>query len=143
MRLLHYHANGQDTPTTAKKQQRKQPLLIIYAPINIFHISDLNPRRSVVRDLLASKGLDIYLLDWGYPDVSYNHLSLEDYIGYVKDAVEIVKDQTKENKISILGYCLGGIFALMHASLHPEEVGNLILMVVPLDSSKDDTILAK
>src|SRR5215218_1889978 len=110
-RLLHYRNNDQETSsssttTTIKKQQ--QPLLIIYAPINTFHIMDLNPRRSIVRDLLASGGLDIYLLDWGYPDWSDNNLSHEDYLGYVADAIEVIKDETHADKTSILGYCWGG-----------------------------------
>ena len=137
-RLLHYRGYHQETSAV-----KKQPLLIVYAPINTFHILDLNPKRSVVRNLLASNGLDIYLLDWGYPDWGDNHLSLEDYFGYLGDAVKVVKDQTKENKISILGYCWGGIFALIHATLNPEEVRNLVLMAVPVDFSKDDTILAR
>lgn len=146
-RLLHYRNNGQETTTTSsstttiKKQQ--QPVLIIYAPINTFHIMDLNPRRSIVKDLLASGGLDIYLLDWGYPDWSDNNLSLEDYLGYVADAAKVIKDQTHADKTSILGYCWGGIFALIHAALNPEEVRNLVLMAVPIDFSKDDTILAR
>lgn len=137
-RLLHYRGYGQKTLTA-----KKQPLLIIYAPINTFHILDLNPRRSVVRDLLKSNGLDIYLLDWGYPDWGDNHLSFEDYLGYVDSAVKVVKDQTKESKISILGYCWGGIFALIHTSLNLQDVRNLVLMAVPVDFNKDDTILAK
>jgi polyhydroxyalkanoate synthase len=139
-RLLHYRKNDQETSSTIKKQQ---PLLIIYAPINTFHILDLNPRRSVVRDLLASNGLDIYLFDWGYPDWSDNHLSLQDYLGYVSDAVKVIKEQTQADKISILGYCWGGTFALVHAALHPEEIRNLVLMAVPVDFSKDDSILAR
>lgn len=102
---------------------------------------DLNPRRSIVKDLLASGGLDIYLLDWGYPDWSDNNLSLEDYLGYVADAVKVIKDQTHADKTSILGYCWGGIFALIHVALHPEKVRNLVPMAVPIDFSKDDTIL--
>jgi polyhydroxyalkanoate synthase len=137
-RLLHYRGPGlEGTPA------KKQSLLIIYAPINTFHILDLNPKRSVVRNLLESDGLDIYLLDWGYPDWSDNHLSLEEYLGYVDDAVKVVRDQTKESKTSILGYCWGGIFALIHASLNPEDIRNLVLMAVPVDFSKDDTILAR
>jgi polyhydroxyalkanoate synthase subunit PhaC len=139
-RLLHYHKNDQEISSTIKKQ--KQPLLIIYAPINTFHILDLNPRRSVIRNLLASSGLDIYLLDWGYPDWSDNHLSLEDYLGYVADAVKVISEKTSADRISILGYCWGGIFALIHAALNPQEVRNLVLMAVPVDFSKDDTILA-
>lgn len=104
---------------------------------------DLNPRRSIVRNLLASGGLDIYLLDWGYPDWSDNNVSLEDYLGYVADAVKVIKDQTHEGRASILGYCWGGIFALIHSALHPEEVRNLVLMAVPIDFNKDDTMLAR
>lgn len=137
-RLLHYRGYGQETSTA-----KKQPLLIIYAPINTFHILDLNSRRSVVRDLLASGGLDIYLLDWGYPNWGDNHLSMEDYLGYVKDAVKVVKEQTRADKTSILGYCWGGIFALIHAAVNPGDVRNLALMAVPVDFSKDDTLLAR
>jgi polyhydroxyalkanoate synthase len=138
-RLLHYHKNDQEISSTIKKQ--KQPLLIIYAPINTFHILDLNPRRSVIRNLLASSGLDIYLLDWGYPDWSDNHLSLEDYLGYVADAVKVISEKTSADRISILGYCWGGIFALIHAALNPKEVRNLVLMAAPVDFSKDNAIL--
>ena len=137
-RLLHYRGNGLQTSGA-----KKQPLLIVYAPINTFHILDLNSNRSVVRNLLASDGLDIYVLDWGYPDWSDNHLSVEDYIRYVDDAVKVLKELTKENKISILGYCWGGLFALIHTSLSPQDVRNLVLMAVPVDFSKDDTTLGR
>lgn len=137
-RLLHYRGHGSQTSTV-----KKQPLLIVYAPINTFHILDLNPKRSVVRNLLASDGLDIYVLDWGYPDWSDNHLSMDDYINYVDDAVKVLRDLTKESKISILGYCWGGIFALLHTSLKSQDVRNLVLMAVPVDFSKDDTILGR
>jgi polyhydroxyalkanoate synthase len=116
-------------------------LLIIYAPINTFHILDLNPERSVVRNLLRNDGLDIYVLDWGYPDRSDSQLSLDDYAGYISEAISTVKDATGQNKVSILGYCWGGIFALIHTALNPEDVRNLVLMATPVDFSKDATIL--
>jgi polyhydroxyalkanoate synthase subunit PhaC len=92
---------------------------------------------------LACNGLDIYVLGWSYPDWSDNDLSLKDYLGYVDSTVKVVKDQTKESKISILGYCCVGIFALIHTSLDPQDVRNLVLMAVPVDFNKDHTILAK
>ena len=151
-RVLHYRKYDQEAVTassysTMEKEEeeegeRQQPLLIIYAPINTFHIMDLNPRRSIVRDLLASGGLDVYVLDWGYPDWSDNHLSLDDYLEYVADAVRIVKEKSRADKTSILGYCWGGIFSLIHAALHPEEIRNLVLMAAPVDFSKDNAILA-
>jgi Poly-beta-hydroxybutyrate polymerase (PhaC) N-terminus len=68
VRLLHYHQNIHERKGNESRYQRQQPqpLLIVYAPINQFHILDLNSNKSVVRNLL-SNGLDVYLLDWGYP----------------------------------------------------------------------------
>jgi polyhydroxyalkanoate synthase subunit PhaC len=60
-RLLHYHNN-----IGAKDEDKRHTLLIICAPINRFHIKDISQDRSVVKSLL-SKGLDVHMLDWGYP----------------------------------------------------------------------------
>jgi polyhydroxyalkanoate synthase len=96
-----------------------------------------------VRNLLSSGGLDIYLLDWGYPDSSDDHLSIQDYLSYIDDSVQVIKEQTSADKVSLMGYCWGGIFALMYSALNNNNVRNLILMAVPVDFSKDDTILTK
>lgn len=156
-RLLHYRAPEVASHTLAahatvstvegvsrdaSQISRKQPLLIIYAPINTFHILDLNPRRSVVRNLLTSGDLDIYMLDWGYPDWKDDTLSLSDYLGYVIDAVNVIKSETGSDKVSILGYCWGGIVALIYTTLFNDYVRNLALMAAPVDFSKDTTILA-
>jgi polyhydroxyalkanoate synthase len=108
-----------------------------------FHILDLNPKKSVVRNLLASGGLDIYVLDWGYPDNSDDHLSIEDYLSYIDDSVKVIKEQTGEDKVSIMGYCWGGLFALIYSALNNNDVRNLVLMAVPEDFNKYDTILTK
>src|SRR5919107_4839014 len=107
-RLLHYHDIDEKE---GEQEKSSKPLLIIYAPINRFHIMDLNPKRSVVRNLL-SNGLDVYLLDLGYPTKDDDKLSLNDYVDYIKDAVQTILKEGKErerqgqgkenNKISIL-----------------------------------------
>ena len=79
IRLLHYHKES-------KNKNASPPLLIIYAQINRFHIMDIHPSRSVVKSLL-SKGLDVYLLDWGYPSSKDNDVSLNEYVQYVREAV--------------------------------------------------------
>ena len=81
IRLLHYH-------TENKNKNDIVSLLIIYAQINRFHIMDIHPSKSVVKHLL-SKGLDVYLLDWGYPSSKDNNISLNDYIQYVKEACTV------------------------------------------------------
>jgi polyhydroxyalkanoate synthase len=135
-RLLHYHNN-----IGAKDEDKRHTLLIICAPINRFHIMDISQDRSVVKSLL-SKGLDVYMLDWGYPTWEDSSLSLTDYVNYVKDAVQDIKDKTGTNKVSIFGYCWGGIIALIYAALNNENLRSLTLMAAPVDFSKDNTILA-
>jgi polyhydroxyalkanoate synthase subunit PhaC len=119
------------------------PLLILYAPINRFHIMDISQEKSVVRKLM-SEGLDVYLLDWGYPswEDSSLSLSLDDYVNYVQDAVHSIKNMACVDKISILGYCWGGIIALIYAARNNENLRSLTLMAAPIDSSKDNTIVA-
>lgn len=60
----------------------RSSVLIIYATINRFHIMVIYPKKSVVKSLL-SRGLDVYILDWGYLN-SFEDISLYDYVNYVK-----------------------------------------------------------
>ena len=129
--LLHYKS---DTP---KKQ--KTPLLVIYSLINRHYILDLLPKVSVIRNLQL-QGFDIYATDWGTPSSSYKDMSLETYAHeYVENAVEKIKEVTGSEKVSLLGYCWGGIFALIYSAIHPESVKNLILHAAPVDLGKRDT----
>jgi polyhydroxyalkanoate synthase len=140
VRLLRFRGVGEEEKGQGKKE--KPPLLVVYAPINRFHILDINPGRSVVGQLLAG-GLDVYLLDWGYPDRGDDGLSLDDYLQYTAEAADAVIRLTgAEKKISMLGYCWGGILALMHAALHPERIERLAIMAAPVDFDKDSTLLA-
>lgn len=130
-RLLHYKVDG---------QKKSYPLLIIYAPINRYHILDIAPEKSVVRRL-ASGGVDTYMLDWGHPGPEDDNLSLKDYVGYVESAVEFIKKSSGSDKVSLLGYCWGGIMALVYSALNPANIGRLALMAVPVDTDRDKSIL--
>ena len=44
----------------------KTPLVISYALVNRHDMLDLQPDRSFIKNLLEL-GLDIYIIDWGYP----------------------------------------------------------------------------
>src|SRR5574341_1646809 len=131
-RLLHYKVDG---------HKKGAPLLLIYAPINRYHILDIEPEKSVVRRL-SSGGLDTYLLDWGHPDLGDDNLSLKNYIDYLGAAVDFIKKSSGSEKVSILGYCCGGIMALIYSALHAGNVSRLALMAVPVDTDRDDSILA-
>ena len=67
------------------------PLLMVYALVNRPYMVDLQEGRSLVANLLKL-GLDIYLIDWGYPTRSDRWLTLDDYInGYVNNCVDFIR----------------------------------------------------
>jgi polyhydroxyalkanoate synthase len=146
IKLLHYINNNQPTIGSGNNI-----LLVIYAPINRYHILDLNPSKSVVRTLL-NNGSDVYLLDWGYPDKKDNKLTLKDFIDYIDDAVNVIiqsrsittSSSSTPIKISILGYCGGGILSLIYTATatNQKNIDKLILMATPIDFSKDNTTVA-
>ena len=132
--ILHHYKS--DIPP-----KNKTPLLIVYSLINRHYILDLLPNVSVIKNL-QSQGFDIYATDWGTPNPSDKDLSLEIYAEeYVENAVEKIKEITGSDKVSLFGYCWGGLFALIYTSTHQENVKNLILHATPVDIDKDKTII--
>ena len=109
------------------------PLLISYALVNRPYMVDLQEDRSLVRNLLKL-GIDVYLVDWGYPGPTERWLTLEDYIdGYLDNCVDAIRAQHGIDQINLLGICQGGVFSLCYAATHPEKIKNLITMVAPVD----------
>jgi len=130
-RLIHYKPTVEKTLPT--------PVLIVYAYINRPYILDLQPDRSVIRKLLDN-GLDVYMIDWGYPKKADKYMTLEDYVRYIDKAVGIVAKRCVKDKITLHGYCLGGTLSLIYASLNPEKVKNLVLQATPVDFDAPRTI---
>ena len=109
------------------------PVLIVYALVNRPYMVDLQEDRSLVRNLLKL-GMDVYLIDWGYPGRGDRWLTLDDYInGYIDNCVDVVSKRHGADKINVLGICQGGTISLCYTALHPEKVKNLITMVTPVD----------
>ncbi|MEX2525599.1 MAG: class III poly(R)-hydroxyalkanoic acid synthase subunit PhaC [Gammaproteobacteria bacterium] len=109
------------------------PILIVYALVNRPYMADLEEGRSLIRGLL-DRGLDVYLIDWGYPDESDCHLSLNDYInGYLDRCVDVILAAHDLDRINVLGICQGGTFSLCYTALHQAKVKNLITTVTPVD----------
>jgi polyhydroxyalkanoate synthase len=121
---------------------RKVPILIVYALVNRPYMVDLQADRSLVRNLQAL-GHEVYLIDWGYPDLGDRYLTLDDYInGYIHRCVEKVAELHGLEAINLLGICQGGAFSLCYTALHPERVENLITMVTPVDFHTEDNMLS-
>ena len=134
VRLLHYK------PTTEK--QLHTPLIIVYALINRYHILDIHPKKSWVRNLL-DQGLDVYMVDWGTPTNMDKYLDFDDYVnGYLDNCVEFVKDEANVDQVSLQGYCTGGTIATVYSSLHPENVKNFVATAPVIDGWRDTTVIS-
>ena len=119
------------------------PLLIVYALVNRPYMMDLQEDRSLIRGLLA-QGLDVYLIDWGYPDGADRFITLADYIeGQLAGCVEHILDAHGLDALNMLGVCQGGVLSLCFSALHPQRVGNLVTMVTPVDFHTPADLLSK
>jgi polyhydroxyalkanoate synthase subunit PhaC len=109
----------------------KTPLLVTYALINRETMLDLQPGRSVVERFLDA-GIDLYMIDWGYPTRKDRFLGFDDHInGYMDNVVEFIRDKHGVDKINLMGICMGGTFSVIYSALHPEKIKNLVTTVTP------------
>lgn len=134
VRLLHF------APTIQKTI--KTPLVIAYALINRFHILDIHPKKSWVKNLL-NQGFDLYLIDWGTPTEIDRHQGFDDYVnGYMDNCIDFAVKESSSNTVSLQGYCTGGTLSTVYAALHPKKVKNLILTAPVIDGRRDSTVVA-
>lgn len=111
----------------------KIPVLVSFAIMNRQDVLDLQPDRSLIRKLME-EGLDIYIMDWGYPTRADRYLTMEDYIlGYLNDAIDFIRKRHKVPKIHKMGICQGGLFSMIYAAIHPEKLQTLSTYVAPYD----------
>ncbi|MGR8946765.1 MAG: class III poly(R)-hydroxyalkanoic acid synthase subunit PhaC [Gammaproteobacteria bacterium] len=124
------------------KSSNKTPLLIVYALVNRAEMADLQEDRSLIRSLL-DQGLDIYLIDWDYPDGSNRLRTMDNYINrYIGGCVEYICRENGLDAINILGICQGGTMSCCYSALHPKRVRNLITTVTPVDFSTRKDMLS-
>jgi polyhydroxyalkanoate synthase len=117
------------------------PVLIVYALVNRPFMVDLQPDRSLVANLLKL-GLDVYLIDWGYPTRADRWLTLDDYINsYINHCVDFLRKRLNVDAVNLLGICQGGTFSLCYSAIYPKKVKNLIVMVTPVDFQMPNALL--
>ena len=125
VKLYHYI---RETPPKCKI-----PVLVSFAIMNRQDVLDLQPDRSLIRKLME-EGLDIYIMDWGYPTRADRYLTMEDYIlGYLNDAIDFIRKRHKVPKIHKMGICQGGLLSMIYAAIHPEKLQTLSTYVAPYD----------
>ena len=135
VKLKHYQ------PVLPKKELMRTPLLVVYALINRETMLDLQPGRSIVENFL-NDGVDLYMIDWGYPTRKDRFLTIDDHVnGYMDNVIDFIRQRHNLRKINLMGICMGGAFSVMYAALHPEKIKNLVTTVTPTNFDTDQGLL--
>jgi polyhydroxyalkanoate synthase len=116
----------------------RTPVLIVYSLANRYYMMDLQEDRSLIRGLLRA-GVDVYLIDWGYPTAHDRWLDFDDYVnGHIAGCHEVIARRSGTPSINVLGVCMGGLLSLCFAALHPERVNALVTMGTAVDYHADE-----
>jgi poly(3-hydroxyalkanoate) synthetase len=114
------------------------PILFIPSLVNRAYILDLMEDRSFLR-YLASQGHRPLLLDWGWPAEEERGFTLTDLVaGRMERALAAVGQ-----KVTLAGYCMGGLLALACAQRRPDLVQALALLATPWDFHAPDPAPAR
>ena len=119
------------------------PVLIVHSLVSRSYILDLRPGHSAV-EYLVGAGFDVYMLDWGVPDERDANNSFATYVDeYLPLAVDAVRRESGCDEVTMAGYCLGGVLAMLYASGRRDAaVRNLILMATPADFQQMGAMVA-
>lgn len=100
-------------------------------------IFDLCTGRSLVEFLLR-RGFRVYLVDFGEPDWRDAGVRLDNYVlDWMPTAVRVTRRDAGAAEVSLLGYCMGGIFSLMHTAANRDRsVRNIVSIAAPVDTAK-------
>lgn len=130
-RLLHYR------PDPNAPRRFTTPVLLVPSLINRHYVMDLLPGKSMAEDLVKA-GHDVYCIDWGTPADEDRYVTFDDVCDkYLGRAIRHVAKTSPRDKVHVLGYCLGGTLAVIHAAAHPEHVASLLLLAAPVQFAND------
>jgi polyhydroxyalkanoate synthase len=132
MQLIRYR------PLTAEVYQR--PFLMVPPFINKYYLLDMQPENSLVRYLLE-QGQQVFLVSWRNIPPELGNRTWDDYVEHaVFRAMEVALDLTGQERLNILGFCVGGtLLASALAVLRArgdERVASLTLLTTMLEFSE-------
>ena len=139
-RLLRYRPLG-SPEQKARGPKFETPVLLVPSLINRHYVMDLMPGKSMAEDLVKA-GHDVYVLDWGTPGDEDRHLTFDDVVDrYLGRAIRKVAKSSPRGKTHVLGYCLGGTMATIHAAVHQEHIASLLVLAAPVSFSGEIGLL--
>ncbi|MCC6619739.1 MAG: alpha/beta fold hydrolase [Deltaproteobacteria bacterium] len=125
-RLLRYRARPEGLAF-------ETPILLVPSLINRHYVLDLMPGKSFAA-FLVSQGHDVFCLDWGTPGPEDRYVTFEDVaVRTLARALHVAAQHgAVDDAAHVLGYCLGGTLAAIHAALRPARVASLTLVAAPI-----------
>ncbi len=127
-RLLRYRSEARRHVT---------PVLLIPSLINRHYVLDLMPGKSFVEHLIG-QGHDVYIIDWGTPEDEDRYVTFDDVCDRaIGRAIRVAGRSAPGKQVHVLGYCLGGTLAAIHAAAHPEHFASLVLVAAPVRFSDE------
>jgi polyhydroxyalkanoate synthase len=104
----------QYSPSTDKVAA--EPILITPAWIMKYYILDLSEHNSMVK-YLVDKGHTVFMISWHNPTARDRDMGMGDYLRRgVMDALKVINAVVPEQKVHLVGYCLGGTLSSIAAS---------------------------
>jgi polyhydroxyalkanoate synthase len=126
----------QYAPSTA--DVRRRPLMVTPPQINKYYSMDLSPDKSMVKFLLES-GIQTFCVSWRNPTAKERDWRLETYVTALDAAVDVAREITGSEDVSMMGACSGGITSAAYlATLGGAKIKNLTLAVCLLDMGAAD-----
>ncbi len=119
------------------EQVYERPFLMVPPCINKYYILDLQPDNSVVR-YMVNQGHTVFLVSWKNADASMDRITWDDYVGQgVLEAIRVTQAISQQDKINILGFCVGGTLVssslAVLAARKQEAIASLTLLTTLLD----------
>lgn len=113
------------------------PVLMVHSLVNKPYILDLFPGGSFI-EFMLQQGFDMWMIDWGTPTEADRHLVLEDYVQKMLPAVvRLISKESPTGKVSMVGYCMGGLFVVLYAALHPRAPLDAVVgLATPVDNEQ-------
>jgi len=114
-----------------------RPVVFVPSLVNRAYVLDLLPEHSMLR-FLAQGGIRPLLLDWGFPGEVERAFTLTDYVaGRLERALLSLGE-----RVTLAGYCMGGLMAVAAAQRRPDLVERLVLIATPWDFHAADPAAA-
>ncbi len=122
----------------APRASQRTAIFMVPSLINRSSVLDIHPECSFIQHLIT-QGFRPLLLDWGAPDSETQAYGCADYISGKALPAFTAARELHDGPLALLGYCMGGVFAVAMAQLLGRTCDALLLLATPWDFSAPDS----